>query len=105
MEKAKSIATNAKTGPEKCRDRKCPVHGNVKLRKKDQLVEFEKLINIQVNTLDNRMGNIKRDLEQAQELILKIEDPEAVSELNKKLNLIKDEINHFKVTADLKTKQ
>jgi len=36
---------------------------------------------------------------------LKIEDPEAVSELNKKLNLIKDEINHFKVTADLKTKQ
>ena len=78
---------------------------NVKLRKKDQLVEFEKLINILVNTLDNRMGNIKRDLEQAQELILKIEDPEAVSELNKKLNLIKDEINHFKVTADLKTKQ
>jgi len=34
---------------------------NVKLRKKDQLVEFEKLINILVNTLDNRMGNIKRD--------------------------------------------
>ena len=78
---------------------------NVKLRKKDQLVEFEKLINILVNTLDNRMGSIKRNLEQAQELLLKIDDPEAVSELNKKFNLIKDEINHFKVTADLKTKQ
>lgn len=78
---------------------------NVKLRKKDQLEEFEKLINILVNTLDNRMGSIKRNLEQAQELLLKIDDPEAVSELNKKFNLIKDEINHFKVTADLKTKQ
>ncbi|OGX24647.1 MAG: hypothetical protein A2Y03_03065 [Omnitrophica WOR_2 bacterium GWF2_38_59] len=78
---------------------------NIKLRKKDQLEEFEKLINILVNTLDNRMGSIKRNLEQAQELLLKIDDPEAVSELNKKFNLIKDEINHFKVTADLKTKQ
>lgn len=77
---------------------------NVILRKKDQLEEFEKLINILVDTLDTRMGNIKRNLEQAQELLLKVDAPEAFSELNKRLNLIKDEINHFKVTSDFKTK-
>ncbi len=77
---------------------------NVNLRKKDQLKEFEKLINVFVDTLDNRMGNIKRDLEQAQKLVSKVNDPDAASELNNKLNAIKDEINHFKVTSDIKNK-
>lgn len=77
---------------------------NVNLRKKDQLVEVETLINEFVDMLDKRMGAMKVNLEQAQAFLMQMEDSATREELCQKLNLIKDEINHFKVTSDFKTK-
>ncbi|MBN2121393.1 MAG: methyl-accepting chemotaxis protein [Candidatus Omnitrophica bacterium] len=78
--------------------------GSINLRKTDQLVEFREALNNFMNSLDKRMGSIKDGLKDVESLLSKGDDPQVISELNKSLSLIKKEINHFKVTSDLKSR-
>jgi len=75
---------------------------SINLRKTDQLIEFKEALNTFIDSLDKRMGSIKNGLIEVQELLTKTDDPEVISKLNKTINVIKDELSHFKVTSDFK---
>jgi methyl-accepting chemotaxis protein len=72
----------------------------VNLRKTDQLIELKDALNMFIGSLDKRMSGIKKNLEEARRLIDKKEDPAAMDKLKKTLELVKEEIGHFKVTSN-----
>lgn len=71
----------------------------ISLRKTDQLVELKNSLNVFINSLDGRMGKIKRILEEAKTLLSKKEDPQTMTKLEAVISRLKDEIEHFKVTS------
>lgn len=75
---------------------------NFDLRKLDQLVHIEQTLNALIDSLDARMTTIKTELTELQELISKAGDAKALPEVHEKIKLIRDEINHFKVSSDAK---
>lgn len=76
----------------------------VHLRSTDQLFELQNSLNSLIETLAKRLSVIKARLEETQELTHS-KDADLVSKLNQKLNEIKDEINHFKIPADLNSRK
>ena len=74
----------------------------VDLRRTDQLTELKEALNTLVGSLDSRMRRMKDRLAEAQELLSKKDDPESLSKLNKVIGLLKNEIDHFKITSSAK---
>lgn len=76
----------------------------VRLRSTDQLFELQNSLNSFIETLAKRLSVIKTKLEETQELTHS-KDADLVSKLNQKLSEIKDEINRFKIPADINGRQ
>lgn len=72
----------------------------VSLRKTDQLMALKGSLNVFIDSLDGRMGKVKRILEEAKALLSKKEDPQAMDKLEAVISRLKDEIEHFKVTSN-----
>ncbi len=70
----------------------------VDLRRTDQLVELKEALNTLLESLDERMGRIKGYVVEVQNLLAKKDNPEAASQLNALIALLKKEIDHFRVT-------
>jgi len=72
----------------------------VYLRKTDQLMALKGSLNVFIDSLDGRMGKIKRILEEARTLLSKKEDPQTMTKMEAVISRLKDEIEHFKVTSN-----
>lgn len=70
----------------------------IDLRKTDQLMELKGALNVFVNSLDKRMGRIKVIMEEAKMLMAGKDDPQTLARLRSVIDLLKDEIEHFKVS-------
>jgi len=70
----------------------------ISLRKTDQLIELKEALNILMESLDQRLGRIKNNAAQLRELITK-NDPSDRDKIYKAIELLKKEIDHFKVAS------
>ena len=70
----------------------------INLRKTDQLADFKEALNSLIESLDHRMGLIKTSFAELKELLAKKDDPAAASKIEKDLNILKNQIDHFKAT-------
>jgi len=68
------------------------------LRKKDEIIELKEALNVLVDSMDKRIGRIKRSIHEIRVLHAEKSDSEAVG---RKIAALEDEIKHFKVTQDL----
>lgn len=71
----------------------------INLRKTDQLVDFKDALNSLVESLDHRMGLIKTSFAELKELLAKRDEPGAAPKIEKDLNILKNQIDHFKATS------
>ena len=74
----------------------------IRLRKNDQFDELEKALNHFIWSLSRRIGNIKTDLKEVKSMLSRKDDPDLLDKINKKVDLMAEEIQHFKVTSELK---
>jgi len=74
--------------------------GDVRLRKDDQLVEFEEALNALKISLKVRIQNIKKDLNDLQELLVRKDDPNTAAQIRETVNRIQTQLNHFKIDSD-----
>jgi len=68
------------------------------LRKKDEIIELKEALNVLVDSMDKRIGRIKRSIHEIRVLHAEKADSDAVG---RKIAALEDEIKHFKVTQDL----
>jgi methyl-accepting chemotaxis protein len=73
----------------------------VSLRKTDQLNELKEGLNILMESFDQRLGRIKSNLSELKSLLSK-NDPANSEKIYKAVELLKKEIDHFKVTSGSK---
>ncbi|MDP2922850.1 MAG: methyl-accepting chemotaxis protein [Candidatus Omnitrophota bacterium] len=73
----------------------------ISLRKTDQLTELKEALNILMESFDQRLGRVKNNLFELRELLAK-NDPANSEKIYKAIELLKDEIDHFKVTSGSK---
>ena len=73
----------------------------ISLRKTDQLMELKEALNILMESFDQRLGRIKTNLVELKELLAK-NDPANSEKIYKAVELLKHEIDHFKVTSGSK---
>jgi len=72
----------------------------INLRKTDQLAELKESLNIFIDSLDQRMSRIKNNLSELQELVSKKDEPGNTEKIYKMIEVLNDEIEHFKVTSE-----
>lgn len=70
----------------------------ISLRKTDQLTELKEALNTMVDSLDQRIGRIKNSASRSKDLLSKKDDPENIQKLSREIELLKSEIDNFKVT-------
>ncbi|MBP7055569.1 MAG: methyl-accepting chemotaxis protein [Candidatus Omnitrophica bacterium] len=70
----------------------------ISLRKKDEIIALKEALNVFVDSMDKRIGRIKRSLHEIRVLHAEKADPEVVG---RKIAALEDEVKHFKVTQDL----
>jgi len=68
------------------------------LRKNDQLTEFKTALNLLVESLDRKIGAIKKSALEMDRLLLKNDDPQLSAKLKSMLDEIKKELKGFKVS-------
>ena len=68
------------------------------LRKNDQLMEFKVALNLLIESLDGKIGSIKKSTLEMDELLSKKDDPLLAAKLKSKLDDIKKELKGFKVS-------
>lgn len=71
----------------------------VQLRKNDQFVELEDALNRFVESLNFRIGDIKKDIEEVKGMLERKDDPSVLEKAGKKIDLILQRIKHFKVAS------
>ena len=69
----------------------------IHLRKNDQFDELEKALNIFIGSLSSRIGSIKRELKEVKSILARKDDPASLTKVNEKVNLMAEEIKHFKI--------
>jgi methyl-accepting chemotaxis protein len=72
------------------------------LRKTDQLAELKEALNVLMESFDQRMGRMKNNLSGLKELLSQKDDPGNIEKIYKAIELLKNEIDHFKVTSSSK---
>lgn len=70
----------------------------VSLRKTDQLTELKEALNILMESFDQRLGRVKSNLSELKDLLSR-NDPANSEKIYKAIELLKKEIDHFKVTS------
>ena len=70
----------------------------IALRKTDQLTELKEALNILIDSFDQRIGRMKHSVSRLSDLLSKKDDPENIQKLSKEIELLKSEIDNFKVT-------
>ena len=70
----------------------------ISLRKTDQLMELKEALNVLMESFDQRLGRMKTSLVELKELLAK-NDPANSEKIYKAVELLKHEIDHFKVTS------
>ena len=73
----------------------------IHLRKNDQFGELETALNRFIGSLSRRIGSIKTDLEEARSILSRKDDPAILAKVSEKVNLMAEEIKHFKVTPQM----
>jgi methyl-accepting chemotaxis protein len=68
------------------------------LRKSDQLVELKTALNLLLESMNKRIGSIKKTTSDIDELLSKENDPELVPKLKARLEIIKKELKGFKIS-------
>jgi prefoldin subunit 5 len=68
------------------------------LRKTDQLNELKEALNILMESFDQRLGRVKNNLSELRQLLAK-NDSANSEKIYKAIELLKNEIDHFKVTS------
>jgi len=71
----------------------------INLRKTDQLMEIKESINMLIGLLDERIRRIKKHLLELEELVSKKDDPESVARIRKIIELLKEDIDKFRITS------
>ncbi len=71
------------------------------LRRNDQFGELEKALNRFTESLNRRIGSIKTDLEEVRSILSRRDDPAILTKVNEKVDLMAEEIKHFKVASKL----
>lgn len=70
----------------------------VNLRRTDQIAELKEALNVLILSLDKRMGRIKIDLIELKKLLSDKSDPETIKKIDRVMDSLKEEIEHFKVS-------
>jgi methyl-accepting chemotaxis protein len=70
----------------------------ISLRKTDQLNELKEALNILMESFDQRLGRVKNNLSELRQLLAK-NDSANSEKIYKAIELLKNEIDHFKVTS------
>jgi methyl-accepting chemotaxis protein len=70
----------------------------VNLRKTDQLAELNKGLNVLIESMDGKIGGIKKNLSDIEAILSKRDDPELIAKVKSKFDIIKKEIGRFKVS-------
>ena len=73
----------------------------VHLRKTDQFTNVGKAMNRIIVSLNRRVGGIKTELEEAQKILTKKDDPAVLAKISDKVNAIAEDIKYFKVISEL----
>lgn len=73
----------------------------ISLRKTDQLMELKEALNVLMESFDQRLGRVKTNLGELKNLLAK-NDPANSEKIYKAIELLKHEIDHFKVTSGSK---
>ena len=74
------------------------VSARMRLRKTDQLGEFENAFNMVLHAMDSRIGEVKRELEEAERLLSSEGREKRLDELEEILKKIKESIAFFKTS-------
>jgi len=74
----------------------------VDLRRTDQLIELKEAFNALIISLDKKISSIKNEIDEAHKLLAKNDDPHIVSKLNKAVEILKKEVDYFKVSSETK---
>ncbi len=72
----------------------------VHLRKTDQFTDMEKAMNRFIVSLNRRIGGIKTELAEAKNILSKKDDPAILAKISEKVNLIAEDVKHFKVMSE-----
>jgi methyl-accepting chemotaxis protein len=75
---------------------------NMHLRKNDQLYEFKEGLNKLIDALNQRISHLKKTVHDIDELLTIGHDAETLTVIQDKVKHLKDELNHFRVTAQKK---
>lgn len=70
----------------------------INLRRTDQLAELNKGMNTLMESMDGRIGGIKKNLSDIEAILSKRDDPELIAKVKSKFDIIKKEIGRFKVS-------
>jgi methyl-accepting chemotaxis protein len=70
----------------------------VSLRRTDELIELKEALNVLMESFDQRLGRVKTNLSELKDLLSK-NDPANSEKIYKAIELLKKEIDHFKVTS------
>jgi len=70
----------------------------IDLRRTDELTVLKESINALLESMDSRLGRVKKGLAELEGLPLNANDPQAASKLKAKIDSIKDAIGYFKAT-------
>lgn len=71
----------------------------ISIRRTDQLEELKNALNILIDSLDRKMGEMKNRLIELKELASKKDDPEITVKIQKTIRLLENEIEQFKVSS------
>ena len=71
---------------------------DVTLRKSDQLGEVQQELNVLIQSLDKRLGSLKSEVSELENLLSQHKDPASAHEIKAKIKLIRQIINHFKLS-------
>ena len=72
---------------------------NFKLRNADQLEEFQNELNSVIHTLNDKIGNLKNELRELQEIVRQNNDPDFLTKVDQKMQQIQKQIDFFKVSS------
>lgn len=70
----------------------------INLRKKDEIVTLKESLNVLVESMDKRIGRIKKNISELRTLSDAKSDPDII---RRKISALEDEVGHFKVSQDL----
>lgn len=71
----------------------------IHLRKNDQFDELENVLNRFIGSLSSRIGSIQRELKEARSILARKDDPALLTKVHEKVDLMAEEIKHFKTTS------